>query len=595
MWKPKRLFSQNFEDLYLYRLFSGIDKGFYIDVGAWHPTQDSVTAIFYAQGWRGINIEPVKEIFAILQEHRTEDINLCLAVVGSPETASVLMHVVGDDPCQWGHHSVSSLLPGEQASVPESSPPISPRLVPASTLREVIDKYAMLQPISFLKLDIEGSEYQALLGLDLSTLREESRPQVIVVEATLPGNRLSSPCRQLCKDNLEENGYRYLFFDGLNDYYCDAPMYGAFVPLMLPPNIFDSPSVCASTMFGALSDKDADYAKYLYARNRISELESQLSSQTVLLEKAELVNAQLAGRSVRLQSDLDCLFEERIAIAKRVKTIRQVKQSDLSSPVSFNERSLGSSLPLRREIPDRTGIKDLDAPFKLAVYIHIPKCSGTSMLLPYLNNAEGMVRWLGVNASLVDLQQGISKDYPHSSALYCGHFFLKDIEAHRDMFPDCHVKYFAHIRDPMERAISYYNYIARMDDHPQRSLVTDFATDLQSWFGEMLLDQSQVKFISPTAALDLGAGSELFACLRSGVLRLFDSHNIVGCASEINLHTGISIPRHAHSLMHNKDLSADSGAGLSGISNLSSLSLLREICQIDIEFWDSLILHGFLS
>lgn len=595
MWKPKRLFSQNFEDLYLYRLFSGIDKGFYIDVGAWHPNQDSVTAIFYAQGWRGINIEPVKEIFAILREHRTEDINLCLAVVSSPETASVLMHVVGDDPCQWGHHSVSSLLPGEQASVPECSPPISPRFVPASTLREVIEKYAMLQPINFLKLDIEGSEYQALLGLDLSTLREESRPQVIVVEATLPGNRLSSPCRQQCNDYLEDNGYRHLFFDGLNDYYCDAPMYSAFVPLMLPPNVFDSPSVIASTMFGALSDKDADYASYLAASNRISELESQLGLQTMLLEKAELANAQLTGRLVKLQANLDCLVEERISIAKRVKTIRQVKQSDLSSPLFFNEHSSGSSLPLRRGILDHTGNKDLDAPFKLAVYIHIPKCSGTSLLVPYLSNFEGMVRWLGVNASLVDLQQGIPKDYPHSSALYCGHFFLRDIDAHRDMFPGCDVKYFAHLRDPMERAISYYNYIARMDDHPEHNLVTDFSSDLQSWFGEMLQGQSQVQFLSPTPALGLGGGSELFACLRSKVLRLFDSHNVVGCASEINLHTGISLPRSAHSVMYNKDHGAEPGGGLSGVSNLSSLSLLREICQIDIEFWDSVLSHGILS
>jgi hypothetical protein len=59
LWTPSRYYSQNFEDLYLYRFFSSLDKGFYIDAGAWHPDIDSVTKIFYDQGWRGINIDAV--------------------------------------------------------------------------------------------------------------------------------------------------------------------------------------------------------------------------------------------------------------------------------------------------------------------------------------------------------------------------------------------------------------------------------------------------------------------------------------------------------------------------------------------------------
>ena len=40
-------YAQNFEDVILERLFKEVDKGFYVDVGAWDPTIHSVTRHFY--------------------------------------------------------------------------------------------------------------------------------------------------------------------------------------------------------------------------------------------------------------------------------------------------------------------------------------------------------------------------------------------------------------------------------------------------------------------------------------------------------------------------------------------------------------------
>ncbi len=51
-------YAQNFEDLILMGILREIPNGFYVDVGANHPEQDSVTKIFYDKGWSGINIEP---------------------------------------------------------------------------------------------------------------------------------------------------------------------------------------------------------------------------------------------------------------------------------------------------------------------------------------------------------------------------------------------------------------------------------------------------------------------------------------------------------------------------------------------------------
>ena len=60
-------YAQNFEDVMLARLFQAQSVGFYVDIGAWHPTELSVTRHFYDLGWSGINIEPIRkqyELFA---------------------------------------------------------------------------------------------------------------------------------------------------------------------------------------------------------------------------------------------------------------------------------------------------------------------------------------------------------------------------------------------------------------------------------------------------------------------------------------------------------------------------------------------------
>ncbi len=81
-WRGNDLYiiCSNFEDVMLWRVFNGIDSGFYIDVGAHDPSVDSVTLAFYERGWRGINIEPVNTCHERVAAHRPRDINLNVAL-----------------------------------------------------------------------------------------------------------------------------------------------------------------------------------------------------------------------------------------------------------------------------------------------------------------------------------------------------------------------------------------------------------------------------------------------------------------------------------------------------------------------------------
>src|SRR5512143_4000643 len=50
-----------YEDYVLASVLDGVVSGTYIDVGANHPIEDNVTALFYERGWHGITIEPNPE------------------------------------------------------------------------------------------------------------------------------------------------------------------------------------------------------------------------------------------------------------------------------------------------------------------------------------------------------------------------------------------------------------------------------------------------------------------------------------------------------------------------------------------------------
>jgi hypothetical protein len=66
-------------------------RGFYIDVGAWDPVQDSVTKYFYDRGWHGINIEPNPLFSTLLREARPRDITLPIALSDAPGELDLLV------------------------------------------------------------------------------------------------------------------------------------------------------------------------------------------------------------------------------------------------------------------------------------------------------------------------------------------------------------------------------------------------------------------------------------------------------------------------------------------------------------------------
>ena len=54
---PKKSYSTFGEDIFLQKFFKRQKKGFYIDIGCYHPLLGNNTYLLYKKGWHGLNFD----------------------------------------------------------------------------------------------------------------------------------------------------------------------------------------------------------------------------------------------------------------------------------------------------------------------------------------------------------------------------------------------------------------------------------------------------------------------------------------------------------------------------------------------------------
>ena len=164
-------FSQEGEDMILADLFLGKEKGFYVDIGAFHPIRFSNTNYFYQNGWSGINIEPSPLAYELFQKERSRDINLNL---GISDESNQLNYYSFDEPAlNTFDESRVTLLEKDTTYKCLKTEKIS-----VERLDRVLEKYCPKNPIDFMSIDVEWHEYQVLNSNDWSKFR----PKFLLVE-----------------------------------------------------------------------------------------------------------------------------------------------------------------------------------------------------------------------------------------------------------------------------------------------------------------------------------------------------------------------------------------------------------------------------
>lgn len=216
-------YAQNFEDVVLARVFQDVPRGFYVDIGANHPENDSVTKHFSDSGWHGINVEPGR-YFHDLVAARPRDVNLNLAISDHVGEATF-------------YEGASPGLAGLVAEVPETLKWIvgerCERLVKTLPLSQLFADHSRGETIAFLSVDVEGHEKAVLASNNWTRYR----PRVVLVEATQPGT--SIPSHQDWEPILMRADYRFAYFDGLNRFYIRTEDERELLPRFGPPCVFD--------------------------------------------------------------------------------------------------------------------------------------------------------------------------------------------------------------------------------------------------------------------------------------------------------------------------------------------------------------------
>jgi len=208
-------FSQFGEDLVLLAFLRNrkrLDRGFYIDVGAFHPFRYSNTALLHLfYGWRGVNIDANPEAIRSFATNRPGDINIEAAVSDMETEAEYVMFDRG---------AINSLDPAmieRQLSAPNTPFKVADRVtVRTQRLDHILEGIPTLPgKIDLLSVDCEGLDHRVLISNDW----DRYRPFIILVECH--GFDLRRPMNNASYSLLTEKGYRLISHVFVTSIYID--------------------------------------------------------------------------------------------------------------------------------------------------------------------------------------------------------------------------------------------------------------------------------------------------------------------------------------------------------------------------------------
>lgn len=194
-------YAQHGDDLITLNIFHclNIARPSYLDIGAHHPVNISNTALLYAKGSRGINIEANPMLMQAFEELRPEDKNINVGVSDAPGTLKFYMI-----DSRSGRNTFD--LATAEAFV-ASHPECKIRNIvdiDVVTINQIIEQHANGKCPDFLSIDAEGLDARILKSMNFT----KYRPKVICVE-TISGDGTGSP--DMILETIAKADYSFYF------------------------------------------------------------------------------------------------------------------------------------------------------------------------------------------------------------------------------------------------------------------------------------------------------------------------------------------------------------------------------------------------
>lgn len=157
-------YSQEGEDLILWRIFAKKPVGFYVDVGAHHARRFSNTYIFYLRGWRGINIDATPGSMVSFRQDRPHDINIEAAIANEQKELTFFM---------FRDRALNSFDEAKSRRLVNAGHDIlQEQKIQTCRLTEILQNYLPDgQEIDFLSIDVEELDLEVLKSNDWQRYR----------------------------------------------------------------------------------------------------------------------------------------------------------------------------------------------------------------------------------------------------------------------------------------------------------------------------------------------------------------------------------------------------------------------------------------
>ncbi len=171
-YKKRDFYSQWGEDLFIKDFFKDKQKGFYVDIGCFHPIMYNNTCLLFNKGWSGINIDLNQTSIDLFNIIRPSDYNVCAAV--SYESSEKKLFF--DHPFSPVNTIQESFY--KNSDKKNSFKYTKDKVVKTKTFKQIIENYKNIPEVDFLNIDCEGHDYSVLRGIDLQIFK----PKLICIE-----------------------------------------------------------------------------------------------------------------------------------------------------------------------------------------------------------------------------------------------------------------------------------------------------------------------------------------------------------------------------------------------------------------------------
>ena len=197
----KKTYSLFSEDLAILKFFKNKKKGFYIDIGCYHPTHINNTYLLYKKGWNGINIDVSQFSIDLFKFMRPDDLNYKCAVSETKKKVNLYYQKEHSQLTSINKLTAKKFIKGR----------LKKKIINSYSLEEILSwgKYKDYE-IDFLDVDVEGADLQVLKGLNFS----KRKPKLICVEIHQKNFRKHKIYRFLIKKKYKliwQESFSFLF------------------------------------------------------------------------------------------------------------------------------------------------------------------------------------------------------------------------------------------------------------------------------------------------------------------------------------------------------------------------------------------------